>query len=370
MGGRRRRMYLAFPVLIVAVVASAILGANAGAGTSKVKPKKKPPAASVGCKKYNLNKPNPAGPVTIRLATSYGPEAYAGGWTFKVMPQTAHPYMGKWYNVEVDPFAANDRITAFAAGQVDAFVSSAPLSWVVASQGQPIQLVLTDLDVPKDGGADISLYVLQGSSIQRMKDLAGKKVAVLGLGSGNELSLRAGILGDGGDPNSVTPVALPGASIGPALRSGQVDAAYLVQPFLAAELQTGGIRAVGTLVGGFQVLNPKYPSYPGLEEFFNSNFLKKYPAAVCAYIHDRQKEYTIINQNMQYWRQQWLSAGFTSTSDPKGFLAAPGQNFPNDLAVNLTAEKLEASMAIKTGMIKSNQVPNWKTFVWPLATTK
>jgi NitT/TauT family transport system substrate-binding protein len=77
------------------------------------------------------------------------------------------------------------------------------------------------------------LVVPTNSPIKSAKDLAGKTVAVPGLGSLAEYSPRAWIDQNGGDATAVKFIEMPYAAMPAALTAGRIDVAYISEPFLA-----------------------------------------------------------------------------------------------------------------------------------------
>ena len=77
------------------------------------------------------------------------------------------------------------------------------------------------------------LVVPANSSIKSAKDLAGKVIAVPGLGTLAEYSPRAWIDQNGGDATTVKFIEMPYAAMPAALTAGRIDVAYISEPFLA-----------------------------------------------------------------------------------------------------------------------------------------
>lgn len=77
------------------------------------------------------------------------------------------------------------------------------------------------------------LVVPASSPIKTAKDLAGKVLAVPGLGTLAEYSPRAWIDQNGGDASTVKFIEMPYAAMPAALTAGRVDVAYISEPFLA-----------------------------------------------------------------------------------------------------------------------------------------
>ena len=78
------------------------------------------------------------------------------------------------------------------------------------------------------------------SSIQTPADLAGKTIAVNALKGVGEVMIRAALEKSGVDPNSIKLLALPFPAMRAALANGQVDAAWMPEPFLSQVLSDGG----------------------------------------------------------------------------------------------------------------------------------
>jgi NitT/TauT family transport system substrate-binding protein len=114
-----------------------------------------------------------------------------------------------------------------------------------ASEGLPLKVVREN-DRPGVQG----LYTLPNSGISSPADLAGKRIAINGLGNIMELTTRAALDDAGVDPNSVTFVELPPPDFLSALGSGNVDAAWLVEPFVSIGTNTQGAQLVLDVFAG------------------------------------------------------------------------------------------------------------------------
>lgn len=90
------------------------------------------------------------------------------------------------------------------------------------------------------------VVVAADSDILSAKDLEGKTVAVNALRGLHEVFLWRAIANDGGDPTKVNFVELGFADMGPALDSGQIDAASTAEPFLGVLVGQGN-RLVSSL---------------------------------------------------------------------------------------------------------------------------
>lgn len=144
-------------------------------------------------------------------------------------------------------------IAAMASGDVTiAELGSSPLA-IGASQGVPLQLFM----IAQGLGTAESLIAKEGSGIEKLEDLKGKKVAVP-VGSTAHYSLMGGLAHAGIAESDVTIVNLPADQIAAAWDSGQVDAAFIWQPVQSQILKTGKF-----IVGADQTAKWGYPTFDG-----------------------------------------------------------------------------------------------------------
>jgi NitT/TauT family transport system substrate-binding protein len=126
------------------------------------------------------------------------------------------------------------------SGHLDVgFVTTAFLA-TAASKGAPLQAIsaVDGLIDPKDAVSGI--VVKQDSPIRSPKDLAGKKVAVVALGSELDVLMHVVVDRDGGDSGKVQAVQIPFPQMQAALKSGRVDAIVTTEPFFSASKKAGG----------------------------------------------------------------------------------------------------------------------------------
>ncbi len=173
-------------------------------------------------------------------------------------------------------------IAAMASGDVTiAELGSSPLA-IGASQGVDLQLFM----IAQGLGTAESLIAKEGSGIEKLEDLKGKKVAVP-VGSTAHYSLMGGLTHVGIAESDVTIVNLPADQIAAAWDSGQVDAAFIWQPVQSQILQTGKF-----VVGADQTAQWGYPTFDGWvvnAEFAAANADKM--AAFAKVMDDANKAY-------------------------------------------------------------------------------
>jgi NitT/TauT family transport system substrate-binding protein len=113
---------------------------------------------------------------------------------------------------------------------------------VMVAQGQGLDLqyvtngTTTSGNAEKDFGA---VVVPADSDIQSPADLAGKTVSVNNLNNIGDTTIRSVVEEDGGDPSTVDFVEVGFPDAPAALDRGQVDAAWILDPFLTQTVEDG-----------------------------------------------------------------------------------------------------------------------------------
>jgi NitT/TauT family transport system substrate-binding protein len=117
------------------------------------------------------------------------------------------------------------------------------------SEGLPLKIVAAGDSSTGKQGADFSgVVVPKGSEIEDAAGLAGKTVAVNTLKNIGDTTVRQSVEKAGGDPGAVKFVELGFPDMPAALAKGQVDAAWLVEPFLTIAKDQGGTDIASNLV--------------------------------------------------------------------------------------------------------------------------
>jgi NitT/TauT family transport system substrate-binding protein len=106
--------------------------------------------------------------------------------------------------------------------------------------GLPIKVVAPGNYSTGIDGEDIAgIIVAPDSDIKTAKDLEGKTVSVSAVKNVSEVVEKETIEKDGGDPNSITFVELAFPDVEPAVLNHQVDAGFVLEPFLSIALNNG-----------------------------------------------------------------------------------------------------------------------------------
>ncbi|MGY1631987.1 ABC transporter substrate-binding protein [Geodermatophilus sp. SYSU D01186] len=109
---------------------------------------------------------------------------------------------------------------------------------IAVDQGLPLQCITNANSTA--GNPDFGAVVVPGDSpIQSMADLAGRTVSVNTLNNIGDTTIRSVVEKAGGDPGAVQFVEIPFPDAPAALQSGQVDAAWILDPFLTEAVDAG-----------------------------------------------------------------------------------------------------------------------------------
>jgi NitT/TauT family transport system substrate-binding protein len=150
--------------------------------------------------------------------------------------------------IETDTAAGGAEIVpGVVSGQWD-FGFSNILSMMIAhNSGIDIQVVSNGNNSTGVDGEDFgSLMVPADSPIQSASELEGATVAINTLNAIADLVVRASVLADGGDPDTINFVALPFPEMPAAIEAGDVDAAFPVEPFQSIIRENGFGRSIAS----------------------------------------------------------------------------------------------------------------------------
>ncbi|WP_427006479.1 ABC transporter substrate-binding protein [Pseudarthrobacter sp. H2] len=132
-------------------------------------------------------------------------------------------------------------VPGVVSGSFDFAFSNLISVMVAKDKGLDLKFVANGASTTGEKGKDVGgVVVPAGSGIKSAKDLAGKTVSVNNLSNIGDTTIKSAIEKDGGDPSSVkfVEVAFPDAPA--ALANKQVDAAWILEPFLSKAVAEGG----------------------------------------------------------------------------------------------------------------------------------
>ncbi|MEV4706288.1 ABC transporter substrate-binding protein [Actinoplanes sp. NPDC049316] len=131
-------------------------------------------------------------------------------------------------------------VKGVAGGKYQFGFSNVTSLMAAEADGVPIKAVANGVTSTGQPGRDYSAVVVpDGSPIHSPKDLAGKKIGVNALKSLGDTTVRQSVRRAGGDPAKLAFTALPFPDMPTALQSGQIDAAWVVEPQLSEALTQG-----------------------------------------------------------------------------------------------------------------------------------
>ncbi len=341
-----------FSVLsMIALAMALLLGACGGGGSDSASSDTTPSQTS--CDDVDLSTP-PAQPVKI----NYGRGLVADEpiWVLEANPSVT-PNQGKWYDISLTPFrSVEDRFTGFQAGELQGFTGNPP-AVVRAKAGDLPVTVLGTLMRESDEAFVSRFLALEGSGINSISDLKGKKIGVFDIGSDTDLAAKAAVERAGFDfQTDAEYVVLPAPAQEEALRTGQIDVATIVEPFYTQAMKKGGVVEVFDAITG-----------PGMERdvqwvVFDSDFIDDNLAAVCAFLSDLEAATTWYNANLPQARTLFVEKQMTQ-SPLEVFLAAQDWLHPNDLAVSASEIDELIDQMIAFGILTEDQrVPATELF--------
>lgn len=182
---------------------------------------------------------------------------------------------------------ATEKLDGLLAGNVDLAFANYPA--IVRAQQRAkgkanIKIVADAVAAKPDSSA---VVVNRGAPYRDPDDLEGKKIAVPVRGGVAELAVKAGIRAGRGDPSGVDWRVMTFAEMLPKLQGGELDAAYLEEPYLTiAQAQLGVWTVFQPMVGrldgigqtGYAALEKTTRAYPNTIAAFQRALVKAHRA--------------------------------------------------------------------------------------------
>jgi NitT/TauT family transport system substrate-binding protein len=151
----------------------------------------------------------------------------------------------KEVGLEVTPVMAAsgaDCVAKMVSGEVDFAFSSWTPFFVAKSKGVADVKLVADATTSANGYSVVS--TMPNSAIQGAKDLAGKRVAITAKLTMSHLLVLSALKDAGVDAGTVQFAEMAFPQMVPALQGGQVDAAFLVEPFIQGAVKAANVRQV------------------------------------------------------------------------------------------------------------------------------
>jgi NitT/TauT family transport system substrate-binding protein len=142
-------------------------------------------------------------------------------------------------------------VPGVVSGDYDFGFSNYISLYVANDKGLDLQVVANGVTAGEDAAKDFGgVVVLDDSDVKTPADLAGKTVSVNTLANIGDTTIRSIVAEDGGDAEAVDFVEIGFPDAPAALENGQIDAAWIVEPFLTQAVAAGA-RVVTYNFSGF-----------------------------------------------------------------------------------------------------------------------
>ncbi len=176
--------------------------------------------------------------------------------------------------VEAVKFASpNQVVDAMVAGRIDGCANGTAITVLALADAQmPGSIKFTCMNFANDKYILDQFIVPINSTVSSISELAGKKVAC---GPGiNNVTLTKAILQGSGVTNAQV-IELPITQILPALASGQIDGAYVLEPSAVIGKQQKISKSIGAGVVSKYVLGDNLPWFGGAAALLTKTFKEK-----------------------------------------------------------------------------------------------
>ncbi len=198
--------------------------------------------------------------------------------------------------------AGPELMSAFAAGALDmGYVGAAPAVVAVANNVAEVKIVA------KANLEGSGIVVGADSSIEDLKGLAGKTVAVPGYGNVQDFLLRLALKKNDIEQGKVNVIILKPPEMIPALDTGQIDAFLAWEPYPARAV-TSGVGKVLSYSGDI------WPNHPCCVVAAHKDFSSQNPDLVLRFVRAHIKATRFIQENPQ--EALLLAQEFTGMDEP------------------------------------------------------
>jgi NitT/TauT family transport system substrate-binding protein len=211
---------------------------------------------------------------------------------------------------------------------------------VAAGEGLPLQMVANGVASTGEQGNDYGAVVaLPDSGIQGPADLAGKRVAVNTLSNIGTTTINASVRRAGGDPSTIEYVELAFPDMGPALELSNVDAIWVVEPFVTAATDAGGRLVASNFVDTADDLT--------VSAYFTSRqYAQQNPEAVECFVEGMKQSLTYAQENPDAVRE--VLGTYTEIS-PEVSAAMILPEWPTE--INDESVQTLADLAVQDGLL-------------------
>jgi NitT/TauT family transport system substrate-binding protein len=205
-------------------------------------------------------------------------------------------------NLDVDAVftrGGGENVQAVVSGDAQIGLGTGTLAVIAAIvKKAPIKIAAAEIT-----GMDAFWYVQGNTSMRKLEDLAGKKVAYSRPGSSSHMAVLAiadQIKAKGLKP--AEPVSLGGIpEVYTAVRTGQADAGWSVAPFQLDLVEKGDLRVVikGDEINAMKEITPRV-------HFLNNEFAAKNPDAVRGFFKAQQRALDYMFEHKEETAKIWI----------------------------------------------------------------
>jgi NitT/TauT family transport system substrate-binding protein len=205
-------------------------------------------------------------------------------------------------NLEVDAVftrGGGENVQAVVSGDAQIGLGTGTLAVISAFvKKAPIKIAAAEIT-----GMDAFWYVQSSTTMRRLEDLSGKKVAYSRPGASSHMAVLAiadQIKAKGLKP--AEPVSLGGIpEVYTGVRTGQADAGWSVAPFQLDRVEKGELRVIvkGEEIAAMKDITPRV-------HFLNNDFAAKNPDAVRGFFRAQQKALDYMFENKADTAKIWI----------------------------------------------------------------
>lgn len=196
-------------------------------------------------------------------------------------------------------------IPGLVSGSFDVVYASTVSVLTALERGIDLRIVAESTRVPATPPDGVALFRRKGDNIATGKDLEGKVTAINARFSMQWLAISRWIKASGGDLGKVTFREIPSPSMLDALKNGQVDAAYLLDPFKLFASEDPSVELFAW---------PSSSTLPGLSTsvwVVSGSLADEKPELVRSYLRGFMKGAQWVNENFGNQAYFELVASFT-----------------------------------------------------------
>lgn len=201
-----------------------------------------------------------------------------------------------------------DVITSLLGGDVDFAFASYPLLVQAQQKGRGATNIKVVADASAAKPDTTAVVVAKNSPLRSPADLQGKKIAVTSTGSMADLAVLAGMKAAKAETAGIQWQQMKFPDMLPKLGTGEIDAAFLVEPFLSIAQAQLGVwtvfqpmtgRLEGIALNGYAALEKTTQQYPKTVAAFQRGVEKAHREAATRSGDDAVRQALIQNANVK-----------------------------------------------------------------------